>query len=242
MAAVFNRHAIHSPIPFIHLSFALGMAVENRHHVHQGGKRENPPEGGNCLRLNRGHYLVGCGGDGSRICGDEVLEIMVAPGDGDGLHPGVAGGFEIDGGVSDEDAVSRREVHFFADVDGSGGIWLVGDAGFLPLDVMEADGGKQSLHDGDGEGMGLVGKNGEEVTCGLKAFQHLLNALVGDGALQPRLIVIGLECLLEGIDECRLDVRQGGAGDEISGTVSNESTDCGWAMGGQVVCLKSAIQ
>lgn len=68
-------------------------------------------------------------GDGidDLVGGVEMFAVVVAPCYGDGFHVCVGGGFEIHGGVADDDALPGWDAECGCDFESASGVWLVGD-------------------------------------------------------------------------------------------------------------------
>lgn len=118
---------------------------------------------------------------------------MVAPGDGDGFHRGVAGGLEIDGGVTDEGAILRKDGKEGGDFKGRGGIRFEGGGRAVAEDDGEGIRWEEGVGDGDGEGVGLVGEDGKGDAFNAESGEEGGDAGIGAGAGGPGEGVIGRE-------------------------------------------------
>ena len=156
----------------------------------------------------------------------------VSPGEDEGEEAGGFGGGEVDGGVADVGDLVGFEVPVADDLEGGGGVWLFGESFAMALDGGEEVGWKEGIHDCEGEGVWLVGEDGEGVAMGVEFFEEVHDAGVAGGAVFPVLLVMVLKAGHDLLAEGGILWAEGSF-DEGGHAVADEATDFGFAIGGE---------
>ena len=105
---------------------------------------------------------------------------------------GFSGG-EVDGGVSDVGHFVRFESPVADDFQGGGGIGLFWETFAMALNGGEEVRGEERFHDFEGEGVGLVGKNGKREFFGLEFPEKVHHSGVAGRSFLPVLLVVFLK-------------------------------------------------
>ncbi len=172
----------------------------------------------------------------------EPFAVVVAPGDGDGGHAGVACGVEIHGRVPDEDAVFRGSPERGGDLEGSGRVGLVGQAFAVSQHGVEGVCGEKFRDDLGGEGVGFVGKDSERDAARAQVGEQGGDASVRPGAVLPRGGVILRETPQHAIEMQRRAAGSHRAGDEHPRPIADEAAHRRVAMAGESVQSQRTVQ
>lgn len=129
---------------------------------------------------------------------------MVSPRDADGLHACIGGGFQIHGGIADDDKMIWGVPHGLGDPESAFGVGFVRDAILLAEHLCEVNFRKHRVGDGAGELVGFVRKHGHLDAILLEIVQQVMDSRVGACAHCPAEVVVILEKGKERLDERRV--------------------------------------